>query len=204
MRWRRRFRIASTRLAREGDASIKRRWVHAAPPATLRVSAIGEAVVGKKKKKQPEPEGIIRIAENRRARHDYAITETFEAGMELLGTEVKSLRAGNVHFESAYALVKDGNVFIIGLTIDPFKFGTHANHEPDRTRRLLLNRKEIDKIEKLTRERGTTLVPLKLYFKKSWAKVLLGIGTGKSDVDKRQDLKRRDADREVARAMRRG
>lgn len=160
--------------------------------------------MGKKKKKEQEPEGIKRIAENRRARHDYAITETFEAGMELRGTEVKSLRNRNVHFESAYAMIKNGEAYLIGLTIDPFKYGTHENHEPDRTRRLLLHRREIARIEKLTREKGTTLIPLKLYFKHAWAKVLLGIGTGKSNVDKREDLKRRDADREVARAMRRG
>jgi SsrA-binding protein len=161
-------------------------------------------VVVAKPKKKPDPEGIDTIAENRRARHDYAIVETFEAGLELLGTEVKSLRGRHVSFTDAYAIVKDGEMWLLGLKIEPYHHGTHENHERDRTRKLLLHRAEIDKLQRLMSERGNTLVPLKLYFKHGWAKVLIGVGKGKTDVDKRQDLKRRDADREVARVLRRG
>ena len=157
-----------------------------------------------KKKKSQEPEGVVRVAENRRARHDYEITQTFEAGLELLGTEVKSLRDGHVSFGDAYVMVRDGEAFLYALKIEPFKHGTHENHEPQRVRRLLLHRVEIDRIAKLTQEKGLTVVPLKLYFKNGWAKCAIGIGKGKSAVDKRQTIKKRDADREVARALRRG
>ena len=144
-----------------------------------------------KKPKAPPPEGIVPIADNRRARHDYEIIDTLEAGIVLVGTEVKSLRAKQVNFADAYALLKDGEVYILGLNISKFQFGTHSNHEPDRTRKLLLHDKEIRKLFKATKEKGLTLVPLKMYFKKGWAKVLLGIAKGKTKVDKRHDLKRR-------------
>jgi len=157
---------------------------------------------GKKKKPAKEPDGIQRIAENRRARHDYAISDTVEAGISLLGTEVKSLRAGQVHFEDAFALIEGGECFLMNLKIDPWKYGTHGNHEPTRRRKLLLHAKEIDKLSRATRERGFTVVPLKMYFKKGWAKVLLGVAKGKTDVDRRQDIKKRDADRDVQRALR--
>jgi len=150
------------------------------------------------------PKGIENIAENRRARHDYAITDTYECGIVLLGTEVKSLRAHRVNFSDSYVLIKNGEVFIIGLTIQPWTHGTHENHEPDRTRKLLLNRKEIKKIAKESQIKGASLIPVKLYFKNGKAKVLVGIGKGKTKIDKREDVKRRDADREVARVMHRG
>ena len=155
-----------------------------------------------KKNKAPPPEGIIPISDNRRARHDFEIIDTVEAGLVLLGTEVKSLRAKQVNFADSYALLKDGEVFILGLNISQFKFGTHANHEPDRTRKLLLHDKQIRKLFRATKEQGYTLVPLKLYFKKGWAKILLGVAKGKTKVDKRHELKRKDAQREMARAMR--
>lgn len=157
-----------------------------------------------RQRQKKDPEGIVTIAENRRARHDYAIAETFEAGIELLGTEVKSLRERHVSFTDAYALVKDGEALLLGLKIEPYHHGTHENHERDRTRRLLLHRREIERLQALVAEKGNTIVPLKLYFKRGWAKVLLGVGKGKTTVDKRQDLKRKEADREVARALRRG
>jgi SsrA-binding protein len=147
---------------------------------------------------------IVAIAENRRARHDYAVLDTYECGFVLLGTEVKSLRARHVNFGDAYALLKDGEVFLIGLKIEPYIFGTHENHEKDRTRKLLLNRREIAKLQKDITRKGLTLIPLKLYFKRGRAKVLIAIAQGKTNFDKRQDLKRKDADREVARVMRRG
>jgi SsrA-binding protein len=154
--------------------------------------------------KKRDPEGITTIAENRRATFDYAISETFECGLELVGSEVKSLRAKQVSFTDAYALVKDVELILIGMKIEPFKNATHEQHEPDRTRRLLLHKSEIEKLHKLTRERGLSLVPMKIYFKGAWAKVLVGVGKGKSHGDKREDVKRREADRDVARAMRRG
>jgi SsrA-binding protein len=147
---------------------------------------------------------IVQIAENRRARHDYAISDTFECGIVLLGSEVKSLRERRLNFSDAYAILKGGEVFVIGLTIEHYRFGTHFNHDPTRTRKLLLNRKEITKLEKEITRKGSTLVPLKMYFKDGRAKLLIGIGVGKSSVDKREDLKKRDANREVARVMRRG
>jgi SsrA-binding protein len=156
------------------------------------------------KKQTPDPEGIVSIAENRRARFDYAILDTFECGIVLHGTEVKSLRDRHVNFGDAYALLKDGEVFLIGLKIEPYKYGTHVNHESDRTRKLLLHKKEISKLFKETQRKGSTLIPLKLYFKNGRAKVLLGLAEGKSNVDKRQDIKKREGDREVARVMRRG
>lgn len=156
------------------------------------------------KQKKPDPEGIVTIADNRRARHDYAIVDTLEAGLQLRGTEVKALRERHMSFTDAYAIVKDGEALLLGLKIEPYSHGTHENHERDRTRKLLLHRSEIEKLEWMVTEKGNTIVPLKLYFKDGWAKVLLGIGKGKSTVDKRQDLKRREADREVARVLRRG
>ncbi|MCP4501417.1 MAG: SsrA-binding protein SmpB [Deltaproteobacteria bacterium] len=156
----------------------------------------------KKKKAPPQPDGIQRIAENRRAKHEFAITETYEAGLSLLGTEVKSLRAGQVHFEDAYALIQDGEAYLMNLKIDPWSHGTHANHDATRRRKLLLKLKEIDKLASATRERGFTVIPLKMYFKKGWAKVLLGVAKGKTEVDKRHDIKKRDANRDMQRALR--
>lgn len=151
-----------------------------------------------------EPEGIETIAENRRARYDYEIGDTFEAGMELRGSEVKSLRARHVNFGDTYAIVKNGEVFLVGLKIEAYKEATHEQHEVDRTRRLLLHTEEIRRLQRAVEHKGCTLVPLKLYFKKGWAKVRLGIAKGKTKGDRREDVKRREADREVARALRRG
>lgn len=147
---------------------------------------------------------IVPIAENRRARHDFSIGDTYECGIALVGTEVKSLRDGRLNFSDSYAFLKEGELFIIGLTIESYRFSTHFNHDPTRTRKLLLNRREITKISKEISRKGSTLVPLKMYFKNGRAKLLLGVGIGKTNVDKREDLKRKDADREVARVMRRG
>jgi SsrA-binding protein len=146
----------------------------------------------------------VNIAENRRAKFDYAILDTYECGLVLLGTEVKALRDRHVNFGDAYALLKDHEVFLLGLKIEPYKYGTHQNHETDRTRKLLLNRREIDKLERETGRKGLTLIPLKIYFKDGKAKVLIGLAEGKSKVDKRDTIKQREGDREVARVMRRG
>lgn len=144
------------------------------------------------------------VAENRKARFNYAITDTYECGLVLVGTEVKSLRLGRLNFADAYAFIKDGELFLIGLTIEAYKFGTHENHDPTRTRKLLLHKAELEKIKREMQRKKGALVPLKIYFKNGRAKVLIGLGFGKGHSDKREDIKRRDADREVARVMRRG
>ncbi|HXW53821.1 MAG TPA: SsrA-binding protein SmpB [Myxococcota bacterium] len=144
------------------------------------------------------------IAENRRARHNYTIEDSFECGIVLLGSEVKSLRAHNLSFADAYALIKDGEVFVIGLRIDKFKQATHEDIDPERTRKLLLHKTEITRIERVLQHKKATLVPLKIYLKNGRVKMLLGIGIGKTKADKRDTLKDRDAKKEIARALKRG
>ncbi|HUG74663.1 MAG TPA: SsrA-binding protein SmpB [Acidimicrobiia bacterium] len=142
------------------------------------------------------------IATNRRARFDFEFVETFEAGMSLLGSEVKSLREGKADIKDAYAAVRDGEMWLYGLHIAPYQFARDGGHEPERDRKLLLHRAEIDRIASSLAEKGLTLVPIKLYFKDSKAKVELGLGRGKSKYDKRETIKRREADREMQRAIR--
>ena len=142
------------------------------------------------------------IIKNRKARFNYEIVDTFEAGIALTGSEVKSLRAGQVQLSDAYGFVKDGEAFLLGVHISPYPFARDGGHEPDRTRKLLLHRREIDKIgDRLGRER-LTLVPLSLYFNKGKIKVELGLGKGKSVRDKRDTIKKRDQKREIDRALR--
>lgn len=141
------------------------------------------------------------IASNRKARHDYTILETFEAGIALTGTEVKSLRAGRASLVDAFAQESGGEIYLYGLHIPEYAQGTWTNHEPRRVRKLLLHRAQIDRLIGKLRETGLTLVPLSLYFSNGWAKVELGLARGKRVYDKRQDLARRDADREIARAL---
>ena len=144
----------------------------------------------------------IKIAcENRKARHDYFIHETYEAGIELRGTEVKSLRAGKANLRDSYAEVKDGEVFIEHLHISPYEQGNIFNHEPLRRRRLLLHKREILKLFGKTREKGFTLVPLKIYFKKGRAKLELALASGKHNYDKRTALHEKSAQRDVERAL---
>jgi SsrA-binding protein len=142
------------------------------------------------------------IATNRRARFDYEILDRFEAGMVLRGSEVKSLRAGHANLKDSYAIVKEGEVWLVGAYIAPYSFSREGGHDPERTRKLLLHRQEIDRIASQMAERGRTLVPLRLYFKEGKAKVELGLARGKDRFDKRETLKRRQADREMERAMR--
>ena len=141
------------------------------------------------------------IAQNRRARHDYHIDDVIEAGLVLTGTEVKSLRAGRASLVDGFAEVLDNEVWLLGVHIPEYSQGTWNNHTPRRRRKLLLNRREIDRLASRVAERGLTIVPLALYFKDGKAKIEIGLGRGKKTYDKRQDLARRDADREVARAM---
>ncbi|MBR6711838.1 MAG: SsrA-binding protein SmpB [Selenomonadaceae bacterium] len=144
----------------------------------------------------------IKVAcENRKARHDYFIHETFEAGIELKGTEVKSLRAGKANLRDSYAEVKDGEIFVEHMHISPYEQGNIFNHEPLRPRRLLLHKREILKLFGKTREKGFTLVPLKIYFKKGRAKMELALASGKHNYDKRDALHEKSAQRDIERAM---
>ena len=144
------------------------------------------------------------IATNRRARHEYSILETYEAGLALRGTEVKSLRAGLVNFKDSYATVRNGEVWLLGCHINPYSHGTDANHNPERDRKLLLHSKEISRLSGKVAERGLTLIPLKLYFKSGRAKLELGLGRGKKLHDKRSTLREREVKREMDRAARDG
>jgi SsrA-binding protein len=148
----------------------------------------------------PREKGRKLVASNRKARHDYAILDVFEAGIALTGTEVKSLRAGRASLVDAFAQEKDGEIFLYGMHVPEYAQGTWTNHEPRRTRKLLLTRHEIARLIGKLKESGLTLVPLSLYFSDGWAKVELGLARGKKSYDKRQDLAKRDADREIARA----
>jgi len=145
----------------------------------------------------------IVVARNRRARHDYHIEDVVEAGLVLTGTEVKSLRAGRASLTDGFGQVTDGEAWLHGVHIPEYTLGTWTNHEPRRTRKLLLHRKEIDRLANATRERGLTLVPLSLYFTDGRAKVEIALARGKRTYDKRHDLAERDAAREVDRALRR-
>lgn len=138
------------------------------------------------------------IAANRKARHDYFVEDTFEAGMVLQGTEVKSLRAGRASLVDGYAFLRDGEVWLAGVHIPEYTEGTWTNHEPRRERKLLLHKEEIAKLVGTTKESGITIVPLALYFSDGRAKVEIAVARGKKNYDKRQALAARDAAREVA------
>jgi SsrA-binding protein len=141
------------------------------------------------------------IAQNRKARHDYAIVDTYEAGVVLTGTEVKSLRLGRASLVDGFATIDDGEIFLRNVHIPQYEQGSWTNHEPRRVRKLLLHKEEIARLVGKTKESGLTLVPMALYFSAGKVKVELALARGKRSYDKRQDLARRDADREVARAL---
>ncbi len=149
----------------------------------------------------PAAERKISVARNPKATHDYHVLETWEAGIVLSGTEVKSLRDGKASIKEAWARVRNGEVFLEGMNITPYTQGNRYNHEPVRSRKLLLHRKEIARLIGSVEQQGLTLVPLELYFRRGRAKIALALGRGKKQHDKREDLKRRIADREVARAV---
>lgn len=137
------------------------------------------------------------IAKNPVARHNYTIQDTIEAGIVLTGTEIKSIRAGKVNLKDSYANIKNGEVYIYGMHISPYEHGNIFNKDPLRDRRLLLNRREINKLVGLVKQKGFSLIPISLYFKGSFVKVELGIGKGKKLYDKRQDLAKKDAERRI-------
>ena len=141
------------------------------------------------------------IAENRKAFHDYHILETFEAGVALLGTEVKAIREGRVNLRDSFARVEDGEVFLYNVNISPYSHRGYANHEPLRRRKLLLHKDEIRKLIGRTIERGMTLVPIRLYFKKGRVKVAVSLAKGKKEYDKRETIKRRETERETRAAV---
>lgn len=138
---------------------------------------------------------------NRKARYDYEILETVEAGMVLTGTEIKSLRAGKANLKDSYAIVKKNECFLLNMHISPYEQGNLFNHEETRTRKLLLHKKEIYKVRDLMDQTGVTLVPLKLYLVRNRAKVLLGIAKGKKNYDKREAIKKKDMEREVQKEL---
>ncbi len=154
-----------------------------------------------KVKQMPKGEGKV-VAQNKKARHDYFIEETYEAGIVLQGTEIKSIRNGRVNLKDAFARIQQGEVFIHNMHISPYEQGNRYNHEPLRTRKLLLHRKQIDKLIGETKEAGYSIVPLKMYLKDGYAKVLIGLGKGKKKYDKREDLKKKEAKRDIDRAFR--
>ena len=140
------------------------------------------------------------IATNKKAFHDYSIEDTYEAGIQLLGTEIKSLRDGGASLKDGYARLERGEVFVY-CSISPYKAGNINNHDPMRRRKLLLHREEINRIFGKTQQKGYSLIPLKIYFKRGIAKIEIGMGRGKKLYDKREDMKRREAGREVAQAF---
>ena len=152
-------------------------------------------------KPEENPEHLS-IAKNRRARHDYAIIDTYEAGIVLTGSEVKSLRDGKANISDAYGIVRNGEIFLLNLHISVYERASYNNHEPTRTRKLLLHKREIRRLIGAVERQGLTLVALELYFKRGVAKVAMALGKGKKQHDKREDEKARDADREIARAVR--
>lgn len=149
----------------------------------------------------PKERGRKLVAQNKKARHDYEVLETFEAGMVLQGTEVKSLRAGRATLTDGYATVDDGEVWLRGVHIPEYDAGTWTNHEPRRPRKLLLHRAEINKLIGKTRESGLTLVPMSLYFSDGRAKVEIALARGRRSYDKRQAIAEREATREAQRAV---
>lgn len=145
--------------------------------------------------------GMKIVAQNRKAFHDYAVEETVEAGIVLTGTEVKSLRDGKANLKDSYVLIKDAEALLLNCHISPYTHGNIMNHDPVRTRKLLLHKKEIARLQGKALQKGYSLIPLKIYFKGSHAKVEIGLARGKKTYEKRETIKKREADREIERAM---
>ncbi len=149
------------------------------------------------------PKGMGKqLAQNKKAYHDFFIEETFEAGIVLQGTEIKSIRKGKANLKDAFAKIERGEIYLHNMHVSPYEQGNRYNHDPLRTRKLLLHRKEINKLIGETKEVGYTIVPLKLYLKNGYCKVLIGLGKGKKQYDKRDDLKKKEAKRDIERAFR--
>ncbi|SEL29931.1 SsrA-binding protein [Carnobacterium iners] len=149
----------------------------------------------------PKGEGKL-LAQNRKARFDYTILDTVEAGIVLKGTEIKSIRAARINLKDGFARVRNGEIFLHNVHISPYEQGNQFNHDPLRTRKLLMHKKQIARLENEMKGSGNTLVPLKVYLKDGYAKVLIGVAKGKKNYDKREDLKRKDQKRDLARSLR--
>jgi SsrA-binding protein len=149
----------------------------------------------------PKARGVKQVAQNRKAYHDYFVSEKFEAGIELFGTEVKSIRQGHVNLKDAFCTVKNGELFVIGMHISPYEKGNIFNRDPMRQRRLLMHKREIMRLYGRMKQEGLTLIPLSVYFKDSLVKLELGLAKGKKLHDKRESTARRDANREIDRTI---
>lgn len=160
----------------------------------MAIASVGEHPMKKKK-------GLPPVVENRKARHEYHIEDTYEAGLVLVGTEVKSLRAGKGNLQDAYASVKDGEVWVYNFHISPYEQGNIFNHDPKRPKKLLLHKSEIRRLQASQREKGYALIPLKIFFKQGKAKMDLAVAIGKKLYDKRQDIAERAARRDIERAL---
>ncbi len=152
-------------------------------------------------KREKKPDVFKDISNNKKARFEYEIIETFEAGLVLKGTEVKSLRTGKANINDAFAKISDGEAYIHQMHISVYEMGNRYNHDPDSVRKLLMKKKEIRRLFGTLTEKGLTLVPLKLYFKNGKVKILLGLGKGKTNYDKRESIQKKEAQREIQRAM---
>lgn len=158
-------------------------------------------IMAKSNKKDKKDDGLVNICRNRRALHEYEVSDAIECGIVLVGTEVKSLREGHANLEDAYARIDDGEVWLIGAEIPEYVFGNRLNHKPKRARKLLLHKREIAKFAGKADEKGLTLIPLRMYFKDGKAKLELAVGKGKQAHDKRESVKKADAKRDIDRAM---
>ncbi|KRM75388.1 SsrA-binding protein SmpB [Secundilactobacillus collinoides] len=154
-----------------------------------------------KKKKTPNDKNVM--AQNKKARHDYAILDTYEAGMVLTGTEIKSVRARRITLQDGFAQIRNNEAWLMNVHIDEYAEGNRFNHDPLRNRKLLLHKKEIKKLQDAASDKGITLIPLRVYLKNGVAKVLIGVAKGKHEYDKRETLKRRDQQRQIDRVMKR-
>ena len=148
----------------------------------------------------PKGDGKL-IAQNKKARHDYSIIDTMEAGMVLQGTEIKSIRNSRINLKDGFVRIRNGEAFLHNVRISPYEQGNIFNHDPLRTRKLLLHKKQISRLETETKNTGVTIVPLKVYIRDGYAKVLIGLAKGKKSYDKREDLKRKDVDRQIDRTL---
>ncbi len=152
--------------------------------------------------KKKEPSDIQTVARNKKAYHDYFVLESYEAGIELFGTEVKSCRQGKINLKDAWCSIDDGQLYVNGMHISPYEQGNIFNRDPDRKRRLLMHKKEIDKLFGTLKTQGYTLIPLSAYFRKGKLKIQVGLCKGKKNYDKREAIARKDAERETRRALR--
>ncbi|CAJ1226681.1 SsrA-binding protein [Levilactobacillus zymae] len=152
-------------------------------------------------KRKPKKTPDNQLAQNRKARHDYTVTETIEAGLVLTGTEIKSMRERRITLQDGFAQIRNGEAWLMNVHISEYAQGNQFNHDPLRNRKLLLHKKEIKRLGLATQDKGVTLIPLKVYLKHGFAKVLIGVAHGKREYDKRESLKRREQDRQIARVM---